>query len=216
MKKVKSFRIVSSRTSYQRLQLLGLVRSKCEGNLVNRRKGNHRDEHVLIERPGWDTEESLPILSRIPTSTSTGNRLEKSLGCYMPNWESMGTASIFATRPRGSPAPSRFHARVCGLNPWNSENVSVQGEWHGSCLAQWVVSLILHHLLVYGEVIDFARLRNGKVVGVSSFPRLIYAVAPRSVVHEVLVADIAEAFMSVVEPLGRDVKAIGRHHRIAA
>lgn len=77
-------------------------------------------------------------------------------------------------------------------------------------------SLCPHHLLVYGGVIHFAYVPNGKIVGVSKIPRLVQALAARPVVQEVLASDIADAFMSVVEPHGCAVKAIGRHDCVAA
>lgn len=72
-------------------------------------------------------------------------------------------------------------------------------------------SLCPHHLLVYGGKVHFAYVPNGRIVGVSKIPRLIHALAARPMVQEELVADIADAFMSVVKPLGCAVKAIGKH-----
>jgi len=53
-------------------------------------------------------------------------------------------------------------------------------------------------------------------VGISKIPRLIQALAARAVVQEDLVADIADAFMSVVKPLGCAVKAVAKHDCVAA
>lgn len=77
-------------------------------------------------------------------------------------------------------------------------------------------SLCPHHLLVYGGKIHFGYMPNGQIVGVSKIPRLVHALAARPVIQEALVADVADAFMSVVKPLGCAVKAIGHHGCVAA
>lgn len=77
-------------------------------------------------------------------------------------------------------------------------------------------SLCPHHLLIYGGKIHFGYIPDGRIVGISKIPRLIQAYAARAVVQEDLVADIADAFMSVVKPLGCAVKAIGKHDCVAA
>ena len=77
-------------------------------------------------------------------------------------------------------------------------------------------SLCPHHLLIYGGRIHFGYVPDGRIAGISKIPRLIHALAERAVVQEELVADIADAFMSVVKPLGCAVKAIGRHDCVAA
>ncbi|HVB57489.1 MAG TPA: GTP cyclohydrolase I [Candidatus Acidoferrales bacterium] len=56
---------------------------------------------------------------------------------------------------------------------------------------------------------------NGRIVGVSKIPRLVQALAARPVVQEELVTSIADAFMSVVEPAGCIVKAVGKHDCVA-
>ncbi len=76
-------------------------------------------------------------------------------------------------------------------------------------------SLCPHHLLVYGGKMHFGYVPNGQIVGVSKIPRLIHALSARPVVQEDLVSDIADAFMSVVKPLGCVVKAIGKHDCVA-
>lgn len=77
-------------------------------------------------------------------------------------------------------------------------------------------SLCPHHLLPYGGKIHFSYVPNGRIVGISKIPRLVHALAARPVVQEDLVADIAEAFMSAVHPLGCAVKAIAKHDCVAA
>ena len=77
-------------------------------------------------------------------------------------------------------------------------------------------SLCPHHLLPYGGKIHFCYVPNGKIVGISKIPRLVHALAARPVVQEDLVADIADAFMSVVKPLGCAIKAVAKHDCVAA
>lgn len=76
-------------------------------------------------------------------------------------------------------------------------------------------SLCPHHLLVYGGKMHFAYVPNGQIVGISKIPRLIHALAARPVVQEDLVAEIADAFMSVVKPSGCAIRAIGKHDCVA-
>ncbi len=77
-------------------------------------------------------------------------------------------------------------------------------------------SLCPHHLLIYGGRIHLGYVPGGRIVGVSKIPRLIQELAARPVVQEDLVADIADAFMSVVKPLGCAVTAVGKHDCVAA
>jgi len=77
-------------------------------------------------------------------------------------------------------------------------------------------SLCPHHLLVYGGKVHFGYIPDGRIVGISKIPRLVQGLAARMVVQEDLVADIADAFMSVVKPLGCAVKATGKHDCVAA
>jgi GTP cyclohydrolase I len=77
-------------------------------------------------------------------------------------------------------------------------------------------SLCPHHLLVYGGKVHFGYIPDGRIVGISKIPRLVQGLASRMVVQEDLVADIADAFMSVVKPLGCVVKATGKHDCVAA
>lgn len=77
-------------------------------------------------------------------------------------------------------------------------------------------SLCPHHLLIYGGRIHVGYVPGDRIVGVSKIPRLIQELAARAVVQEDLVADIADAFMSVVKPLGCAVTAVGKHDCVAA
>ncbi len=77
-------------------------------------------------------------------------------------------------------------------------------------------SLCPHHLLIYGGRIHLGYVPDGRIAGVSKIPRLIQELAARAIVQEDLVADIADAFMSVVKPLGCAVTAVGKHDCVAA
>lgn len=77
-------------------------------------------------------------------------------------------------------------------------------------------ALCPHHLLIYGGKIHLGYVPDGRIVGVSKIPRLIQELAARAVVQEDLVADIADAFMSVVKPRGCAVTAVGKHDCVAA
>lgn len=77
-------------------------------------------------------------------------------------------------------------------------------------------SLCPHHLLIYGGTIHLGYVPGGRIVGVSKIPRLIQELSARPVVQEDLVADIADAFMAVVKPLGCAVTAVGKHDCVAA
>jgi GTP cyclohydrolase IA len=76
-------------------------------------------------------------------------------------------------------------------------------------------SLCPHHLLIYRGKMHFGYVPDGKIVGLSKIPRLIQAMASRPIVQEDLVSEIADTFMSAVEPLGCVVCATGRHDCVA-
>src|ERR1700693_3050409 len=63
-------------------------------------------------------------------------------------------------------------------------------------------SLCPHHLLIYRGKMHFGYVPDGKIVGLSKIPRLIQAMASRPIVQEDLVSEIADTFMSAVQPLG--------------
>lgn len=185
---------------------------------MNSGNGNHRDERVLIERPGWGTEESLPILPlSSPTSTSKGDRLEKIIRLLLAELGVNVSSEHFRDTPARVARVYRDFMRGYAVRPQDILK-TFHSETNGLVVVSHVdfFSLCPHHLLVYGGVIHFAYVPNRKIVGVSKIPRLVHALAMRPVIQEVLVADIAEAFMSVVGPLGCAVKAVGRHDCIAA
>jgi GTP cyclohydrolase I len=76
-------------------------------------------------------------------------------------------------------------------------------------------SLCPHHLLIYRGKMHFGYVPDGRIVGLSKIPRLIQAMASRPVVQEDLVSEIADTFMSIVQPLGCAVRATGRHDCVA-
>ncbi len=77
-------------------------------------------------------------------------------------------------------------------------------------------SLCPHHLLPYRGTVHFGYLPDGRIVGLSKIPRLVQGLAARLVVQEDLVADIADAFVAVVKPIGCIVEATARHDCVAA
>jgi GTP cyclohydrolase IA len=76
-------------------------------------------------------------------------------------------------------------------------------------------SLCPHHLLIYRGKMHFGYVPDGKIVGLSKIPRLIQTMASRPIVQEDLVSEIADTFMSVVQPLGCVTRATGRHDCVA-
>ena len=76
-------------------------------------------------------------------------------------------------------------------------------------------SLCPHHLLIYRGKMHFGYVPDGKIVGLSKIPRLIQAMASRPIVQEDLVSEIADTFMSVVQPLGCVARATGCHDCVA-
>ena len=76
-------------------------------------------------------------------------------------------------------------------------------------------SLCPHHLLIYRGKMHFGYVPDGRIVGLSKFPRLIQGMASRLTVQEDLVSEIADTFMEHVKPLGCVVRATGRHDCVA-
>ncbi len=76
-------------------------------------------------------------------------------------------------------------------------------------------SLCPHHLLIYRGKMHFGYVPDGEIVGLSKIPRLIQAMASRPIVQEDLVSEIADTFMSIVQPLGCAVRATGSHDCVA-
>lgn len=76
-------------------------------------------------------------------------------------------------------------------------------------------SLCPHHMLIYRGTMHLGYIPNGKIVGLSKIPRLVQALAARLIVQEELAAEIADAFMEHLQPLGCVVKATGTHDCVA-
>jgi len=76
-------------------------------------------------------------------------------------------------------------------------------------------SLCPHHMLIYRGRMHLGYVPDGKIVGLSKIPRLIRALSARLIVQEELVAEIADAFMEHVQPLGCVVQASGTHDCVA-
>jgi len=76
-------------------------------------------------------------------------------------------------------------------------------------------SLCPHHMLIYRGRMHLGYVPDGRIVGLSKIPRLIRALSARLIVQEELVAEIADAFMEHVRPLGCVVQATGTHDCVA-
>lgn len=72
-------------------------------------------------------------------------------------------------------------------------------------------SLCPHHMMVYRGSVDFGYVPDGRIVGLSKIPRLVHNIAARLIVQEDLVNEIADTFMTHVQPEGCVVIAAGRH-----
>lgn len=72
-------------------------------------------------------------------------------------------------------------------------------------------SLCEHHLLPFFGVCHVAYVPRGRVVGLSKIPRVVEVYAHRLQLQERLTREIAEAFQSVLDPLGVAVVMEARH-----
>lgn len=185
---------------------------------MNNGNGNHHDRDAALRFSDWGTDVNsaiLPVLSA--GAVPPGDRLEGIIRLLL---REMGV-NINSEHFRDTPArAARFYreftrgyttrpAEILKTFPSQSDSLVVISHID-------FFSLCPHHLLVYGGEMHFGYVPNGRIVGVSKIPRLVHALAARPVVQEALVADIADAFMSVVEPLGCAMKAIGHHDCVAA
>jgi len=183
---------------------------------VNNGNGNH--QHTTISVPDSDADVSGLTLPLQPlTIPSGGDRLEGIIRLLLAE---MGI-NINSEHFRATPARvARFYREF--TSGYQARPAEILKTFPSKLNTLVVVShidffsLCPHHLLVYGGQAHFAYVPDKQIVGVSKIPRLVHALARRPVVQEALVVDIAEAFMSVVKPLGCAVKAIGHHDCVAA
>ncbi len=180
--------------------------------------GNHHDHHATLDLSERRTDASRAILP-LPSVTAapSTDRLEGIIRLLLTE---MGV-NVASEHFRDTPArAARFYREFTrGYTARPAEILKTFcSQSNGLVVVSHIdfFSLCPHHLLIYGGKIHFAYVPNGRIVGVSKIPRLVHALAARPVVQEALVADVADAFMSVVEPLGCAVKAIGHHDCVAA
>ncbi|MEO8724828.1 MAG: GTP cyclohydrolase I FolE [Acidobacteriaceae bacterium] len=72
-------------------------------------------------------------------------------------------------------------------------------------------SLCEHHMLPFIGKVHIAYIPNGKVIGLSKFPRLVDIFARRLQVQERLTTEIAEAIQRAIAPAGVGVIVEARH-----
>ena len=77
------------------------------------------------------------------------------------------------------------------------------------------ISVCIHHLLPFFGQAFFAYIPNGKIVGLSKIPRMIDILARRPQIQERLTNQIADVFMSTVQPLGCGVMMRAWHGCVA-
>jgi GTP cyclohydrolase I len=185
---------------------------------VNNGNGNHHDHQATLYSSDWGGSPSGAVLPVLPvTSTPPSDRLEGIVRLLLTELGVKVDSEHFRDTPKRAARFYREFTRGYSARPaeilktFRSRSDSLIVVSHINFF-----SLCPHHLLVYGGEFHFGYVPNGRIVGVSKIPRLIHALAARPVVQEALVADIADAFMSVVSPLGCAVKAIGHHDCVAA
>jgi GTP cyclohydrolase I len=185
---------------------------------MNNGNGNHDCQHLALDRSGWGPEVN-PLTPPLPSLAITPARdpLEEIVRLLLVELGVNVNSEHFRDTPARVARVYRDFTRGYSARPQDILK-TFGSKTNGLVVVSHIdfFSLCPHHLLVYGGVIHLAYVPNGKIVGVSKIPRLVQALAARPVVQETLVTDIADAFMSVVEPQGCAVKAIGRHDCVAA
>jgi len=188
-----------------------------EEGFVSNRNGNHRDYSAVTQLSDWSTDASSDILAlQRVTAGPAADRLENIIRLLLAELNLDVNSEHFRDTPARAAQFYREFTQGYAAKPVEIlKTFSSQSD--GLVVVSNIdfYSLCPHHLLVYGGKLHFAYVPNGQIVGVSKIPRLVHALAARPVVQEALVADIADAFMSVVKPLGCAVKAIGRHDCVA-
>lgn len=185
---------------------------------MDKGNGNHHAQIFPAGRAGWDTEAGsfIPPLPS-PASTPQKGRLEEIIRLLLVELGVNVNSEHFRDTPARVARVYQDFTRGYAARPQDILK-TFRSKTDGLVVVSHIdfFSLCPHHLLVYGGAIHFAYVPNGKIVGVSKIPRLVQALAARPVVQEALAADIADTFMSVVEPQGCAVKAIGCHDCVAA
>ena len=185
---------------------------------MNNGNGNHHDHHAALHFSDWSADVTDVVLPGLPVNAApTSDRLEEVIRMLLAE---IGV-NINSEHFRDTPArAARFYREFTrGYTARPAEILKTfRSQSDGLVVVSHIdfFSLCPHHLLVYGGKIHFAYVPNAQIVGVSKIPRLVHALAARPVVQEALASDIADAFMSVVEPLGCAVKAVGHHDCVAA
>ncbi len=179
--------------------------------------GNHREGHAALGLENWGPDEREQILGASLIRPASQDRLE---GIIRSLLVEIGI-NVASEHFRDTPARvARFYREFSlGYSVRPEEILKTFRSRSDSLVIVSHIdffSLCPHHLLVYGGKLHFAYVPDGQIVGVSKISRLVHALARRAVVQEALVSDIADAFMSVVKPLGCVVKAIGHHDCVAA
>lgn len=185
---------------------------------MNNGNGNNHAQTLPLDRSGCETDlgSFVPPLPSL-TSTPQKGRLEEIIRLLLVELGVNVNSEHFRDTPARVACVYQDFTRGYAARPQDILK-TFRSKTNGLVVVSHIdfFSLCPHHLLVYGGAIHFAYVTNGKIVGVSKIPRLVQALAARPVVQEALAADIADAFMSVVEPQGCTVKAIGRHDCVAA
>lgn len=185
---------------------------------MNNGIGNHgmKGGAMKLIAAGWEEKRNVLLLSSAPSKTSE-ERLEKIVRLLLKELGLDVNDQHFRDTPR---RVAQFYQEYSLGTRVLPANILKTFQSKSSALITVssidFYSLCPHHLLPYGGKIHFSYVPNGRIVGISKIPRLVHALAARPVVQEDLVADIADAFISVVRPLGCAVKAIAKHDCVAA
>jgi GTP cyclohydrolase I len=185
---------------------------------MNNGNGNHHDRRTELDFTDWSVPANSGLQPVLPlAATPPVDRLERIIRLLLTEMGVDVNSEHFRDTPRRAARFYREFTRGYSVRPAEILK-TFRSRSDGLVVVSHIdfFSLCPHHLLVYGGKIHFGYVPNGRIVGVSKIPRLVHALASRPVVQEALVADVADAFMSVVKPLGCAVKAIGHHDCVAA
>lgn len=184
---------------------------------MNNGNGKQETSDGTTEFTGSDWEKGNLLPLPPPAWQTAGDRLEKIIALLLKELGLDVSSQHFRDTPR---RVANYYREFTVAKRARPEDILKTFQSTSSALITVssidFYSLCPHHLLPYGGKIHFCYVPNGRIVGISKIPRLIHALAARPVVQEDLVADIADAFMSVVKPLGCAVKAIAKHDCVVA